>query len=77
MNQSSSLRFLVFALLPVLPGCGALTTSAGRVGLLVLLPMLFIALFLLALWYQRRTPQGREDADERRYPDYRGDRDRG
>ncbi len=76
MSSGTLLRFAGLSLLlPTLPGCAALASVAGRIGLLVLLPMLFVGLFLLALWLQKRTPPGRGDADQRRYPDYRGDRD--
>lgn len=75
MNSVTLLRFAALSLLlPMLSGCAALATAAARIALLVLLPMLFIGLFLLALWLQKRTPPSRDDADQRRYPDYRGDR---
>lgn len=78
MNRTISLRFALFALLlPALPGCGELASAAGRIAWLLLLPLVFIGLFVWALRCQsRRPPERIEEVDERRYPDYRGDRDR-
>ena len=65
-NRLCSLVFL----LPLLPGCSALGSPGGRIGLLVLLPLLFIGLLLWAIRVQRRRDESGEAVDRRRFPDY-------
>ena len=59
-----------YLLLPFLSGCTSLDSPGGRIGLLVLVPLLFIGLFLWALRVQRLRPRKEKDVDRRRFPDY-------
>ncbi len=59
-----------YLLLPLISGCSSLDSPGGRIGLLVLLPLLFIGLFLWALRVQRLRSRQEKDIDRRRFPDY-------
>lgn len=65
----------VLALLLPLPlmGCSLLDSPGGRIGLLVLLPLLFVGFLLWAIRLQRKGRLPRAE-DQRGYPDY-DDRD--
>ncbi len=70
MSTTDSISRILSAFIAVvaLAGCSALGSPGGRIGLLVLLPLAFIALFLWAL-RARRGPQRESTTDRRRFPD--------